>query len=112
MGRQRRIQLFATGFWRLVALAAFSMSCGGSAGNSNGDLCQPCAGADLPCKETTVVTGNNLPSFCTTDPCTVYLTCLHKFQSRARVCYPAANKDLTGVDEFYRCQGDRPDPNG
>jgi hypothetical protein len=97
----------------LVTIVAVGsvVSCG-SEGDSNGFLCQPCSDSDLPCQESIEVSGDKRPGFCgEADPCAVLLYCNHRFDSAAQRCYPANPAD-GALDDFYRCDGDRPDPNG
>ena len=82
-------------------------SCGSE--TTNGGLCQRCGVNWGDCQESSTVTGDHRPSVCgDQDPCTVELACATVVDTRVNRCYPLdANGD---VDNFYRCDGERPAP--
>lgn len=86
-----------------AVLAAALLGCGSE--STNGNLCQQCGPNNGDCMPTNVVSGNDRPSFCTTDPCEVQLVCAQEVDSRVKRCYPGQNNV---VDSFYRCDGTRP----
>lgn len=93
----------------IAAVSAAAMSCGGGGGgaDSNGALCEQCGDSDGPCQATAVTTGDDRPSGCTTDPCTVQLRCVRKVDSGQRRCFP--NNPSTGELDFrYECDGSQP----
>lgn len=92
----------------MVAGAALT-SCGGggSDGDSNGALCEQCGDTDGPCQPTVETSGNDRPSGCTTDPCTVELRCVRKVDSGQRRCFPV-DPSTDQLDFDYKCDGSRP----
>jgi hypothetical protein len=92
-----------------IVAATTLVSCGGSDdGSSNGNLCEQCGDTDGPCNAAGAdPTGDDRPSFCTTDPCHVQLTCVRKVDSGQRRCFPA-DPATHQLDLRYECDGSRP----
>ena len=83
-----------------LVVAAALLGCGSE--STNGNLCQQCGPNNGECMPTNVVSGNDRPSFCMTDPCEVALLCVQEVDSRVKRCYPAQGND---VDAFYERGG-------
>lgn len=92
-----------------VVSTAVISSCGGggSDGSSNGALCEQCGDTDGPCQSSVVTTGDDRPSGCTGDPCTVELRCTRKVDSGQRRCFPV-DPSSDQLDFRYECDGSRP----
>lgn len=98
----------------LFVLLAGLAACGGT--DSNGGLCNSC-GKEEACRESVEVYGSDAERFCsdaptpapgaTPIPCSVGLVCKNPVNSAARLCYPLYKGY---VDQFYRCDGERPNP--
>jgi len=110
MGDRRELRSFAVVVLLIgVVCATAFVSCGsgGGGGDSNGDLCQQCGDTDGPCNAAgATLSGDDRPSGCTTDPCTVALRCTRKVDSGQRRCFPV-NPDGQ-LDFRYECDGSRP----
>lgn len=101
----------------LAILLAGLGACGGN--DSNGGLCESC-GKEEACRPSVDVYGSDAERFCpnppspapgaTPVPCTVKLLCKNPVNSAARLCYPVY-PPVNDLDQFYRCDGERPDPN-
>jgi hypothetical protein len=110
MGDRRELRSFAVVVLLIGVVSATAfISCGGGGGggDSNGDLCQQCGDSDGPCNAAgATLSGDDRPSGCTTDPCTVALRCTRKVDSGQRRCFPV-NPDGQ-LDFRYECDGSRP----
>lgn len=110
MGDRRETRAFAVVLLLIgVVSTAVISSCGGSGsdGSSNGALCEQCGDTDGPCQSSVVTTGDDRPSGCTGDPCTVDLRCTRKVDSGQRRCFPV-DPSTDQLDFRYECDGSRP----
>ncbi len=88
------------------------MSCGGSGGDSNGDLCEQCGDSDGPCNVggADIPADEPQPSFCPNrdgGSCHAALICSRKVDSGQRRCFPA-DPATNALDLRYECDGSRP----
>jgi hypothetical protein len=86
-------------------------SCGGGGGSSDGGLCQQCGDTDGPCQEKAPIDPDSNKPCPNPTPATGCvdrtLICRRKLDSGQQRCYPA-NKEGTGVDTDFKCDGSRP----
>ena len=104
-GRAFAVVLLVIGMVAATTIA--SCGGGGSDGDSNGALCEQCGDTDGPCQPAVVASGDDRPSGCTSDPCTIELRCTRKVDSGQRRCFPV-DPSTDQLDFRYECDGSRP----